>query len=853
MAFRGSRHVPEAEVWPGFQRLGMAAGADVNAFTSTGRTVYQFNFPHNDEATIATGLLRLREVASELTLAQDAMDAERGVVLSEERLGATPEQRANVQGGQLLYPGTARRPRSPIGSVDVIKTAPVARLRDYYEAFYRPERATLVVVGEIDPAALQARIEKLFADWTPSGPPGSDPKLSMPGHRAPQATLYVEPGVAPALTLSWILPPEPTSKARMAEDYARLLALRIVERRLGPVTFRGEHPYTQFNAGLSHGSGSIRLTLRSAIRPEDWRIALTDAIVTLRHIAVEGVSVDELDSAKRLARSGIEAAVAGAATRPTRTLAAALAMDAASDEVFVSPMDRLAITDEAFRLITPERIKSTVASLMRDYGPLVVVDSPTPVDGGAAAVSAQLAASESETLIAPAVATAAQTLIWPYATFGQAGTVTERRTVADLDTTFIRFANGVRLTVRPTTFRAGEVVVNVRIGNGRLDLPSDRATPIWAIADGALASSGTAALDLGDAKLALAGKVFGTDAALVDSGLFLRGRTRPADIATQLQVFAAMVSAPGWRRDGFERARSLEMTKARRSTVSPTALMGRSIPCLLSGNDPRWCPPSLADLAKVEPDAFKQTFAPLLASAPLEVIVVGDITVDTALEAVANTFGALPQRAQPTSDIVKGMPVHFPATGGAPVVLYHTGRADQGVAVSAWPTTGAFDRQADAPLMMLQSILRTRMMEELRIRDGVTYSPGAVLYSPTISPGHLIAYVELPPARMPQFFATIRSIAADLRAHGPTADELERASAPLIDGFLTTMQTNEFWAQALAAAQEDPRRLDLVRTRIPDLRAVTPDAVRAVANRFLTDDKMWTAEVTPQAATNVAQ
>ena len=105
MAFRGSRHVPENQVWPGLQRLGMGIGPDANASTSLTQTNYQFNFPHNDAATIDEGLLRLRDIASELTLAQRAMDDERGPILSEERLRDTPEYRAFNQMLGFWLPG----------------------------------------------------------------------------------------------------------------------------------------------------------------------------------------------------------------------------------------------------------------------------------------------------------------------------------------------------------------------------------------------------------------------------------------------------------------------------------------------------------------------------------------------------------------------------------------------------------------------------------------------------------------------------------------------------------------------------------------------------------------------------
>ncbi len=426
----------------------------------------------------------------------------------------------------------------------------------------------------------------------------------------------------------------------------------------------------------------------------------------------------------------------------------------------------------------------------------------------------------------------------------------EKKTIADLDTTFVRFANGVRLTVRPTTFRQGQVLAHVRIGNGRVDLPADRATAAWALDDDALLFGGTKALSVDAIQAALAGKVIKLQSAVMDDGLTLFGQTRPQDLAAQLQLFAALVSAPGWRDGALDRARTIEAAKARAAATSPNAQFARDRTCLLSRGDPRRCAPTLATLAATKVDAFKDVMAPLVASAPLEVIIVGNVKVDAAIEAVARTFGALPKRAEATTSLAKGTTYRFPATGGAPVELHHDGRADQGLAAAAWRTTDLLATRDTEAISVMRSVLSTRLLERLRINEGVTYSPQVGYYGSTGAPGfgYLYAASELPPAKMPMFFAAVRDITADLRAHPIAADELERARKPALEGQIAREQTNEFWASYLAGAQDDPRRLDAIRDLIPALKAVTAADVQAAANRFLAAGKEWTLEITPGAA-----
>jgi len=119
-----------------------------------------------------------------------------------------------------------------------------------------------------------------------------------------------------------------------------------------------------------------------------------------------------------------------------------------------------------------------------------------------------------------------------------------------------------------------------------------------------------------------------------------------------------------------------------------------------------------------------------------------------------------------------------------------------------------------------------------------------------VSPGfgYLLAFAELPPAKMPLFFNVSDAIAKDLREHAISADELERARKPAVESIITAQQTNNYWAYELLGAQTDPRRLDIIRNTVYDLKAVTAVEVQQLAQIYLTTAKTWRAEIKPVAA-----
>ena len=96
---------------------------------------------------------------------------------------------------------------------------------------------------------------------------------------------------------------------------------------------------------------------------------------------------------------------------------------------------------------------------------------------------------------------------WPYTSLRPAGKVAERKEVTDLDTVFVRFENGVRLTVKPTKFRDDEVLVRVRFGDGPARPAHDRQTLAWA--GSAFIEGGLKQISAEDTERVLASQVYG--------------------------------------------------------------------------------------------------------------------------------------------------------------------------------------------------------------------------------------------------------------------------------------------------------------------------------------------------------
>src|SRR5262245_22013259 len=163
MAFNGGAHFKPGELVSYLESIGARFGPHVNAYTSYDETVYMLDVPADRDGALARGFEALSDFAGGDTLDDKEIDKERGVVIEEwrGRLGAG----TRMQEPQMaaLFGDSRYTKRIPIGSPDVLRTFKPARLRDFYQTFYRPDRMAVIVVGDVDPAAMEALVKQNFS------------------------------------------------------------------------------------------------------------------------------------------------------------------------------------------------------------------------------------------------------------------------------------------------------------------------------------------------------------------------------------------------------------------------------------------------------------------------------------------------------------------------------------------------------------------------------------------------------------------------------------------------------------------------------------------------------------------
>ena len=852
MVLNGTRNVPEGEFVRRLERAGLKFGPDTNASTDFEEMVFKLDLPKSDDATVGEALFLLREVADEATLDTKAIDSERGIILSEEQTRGTPDYRAFLQELEFLYPGQRLVTRLPIGNTDVIRNAPRERFVEYYEGYFRPERATLIAVGDFDPAAMEAKIVKQFGSWQGEGPALPAVAQDSPSvTRGREARLFVEPGLGLRVGLNWVRPDDlrPDTTARRREALLEGLGMQVLNRRLQRIATEANPPFIGAQAASQELADSAERTFIGALAAPGKADAAIAAITQeQRRLAQFGVTQAELDREISEVRTAFTNAAAGAATRNSRVLAEGLVATLGDGGVFTTPAGRLAFFESVATGLTPDAVNAAVRALFTGAGPLIYMTAPAPLPGGDAALLAAYDRAAAAPVTAP-VAVAAKA--WPYQSFGTPGTVVERRELGDgIGATAVRFANGTRLTVKKTAFKDDEILVSARFGGGRLSLAADgRPSPEWAVGP-ALIDGGLGKLTNEEVTQALTGRAVGIGFVTDVDSFRLAGGTRPQDFGLQMQRLAAQFTDSAWRPTGWDRYRAAADTIHDSVETTPGGVFGRDAEFLLAGRDRRWGLPTRAEMKAMDISVPRAAFGPAFGRGPVEVTVVGDVDIEEAIRQTAATFGALP--AANAGGAPNSKPIRFPAATAAPVRLTHRGRADQGLGFIAWPTTGFYnDIRRSRTLGVLAEVIQLRLNDEIREKQGTTYSPQA---GSTPSPvfddyGYLSATILAPPDKLAGFLRDAERIAKQLRDVPVTPDELERARKPLIADIVRDRgSSNAWWLGNLAQIQTDPRVVAKIRSQTADYEAVTPAALQKAARDYLVDARDWQLIVVPEAA-----
>jgi zinc protease len=833
MTFNGTRNYRAGELVKALQREGVAFGPHLNAHTFADRTVYQLDLSGRPDEQLATGLRVFHDFADGIRFDPAEVKRERGVILSEDLVRQTPQSALQNARTALLYAGTRFPERLPIGTEATIRAAAPQNLRAFYDAWYRPERLTLIVVGDIDPAGALAQLRGEFASLAPRAAARPEPTVGeLPPHSASPIGLHPTTLRTNLEFQFCLVRPRPPGRRFWRDAYrsthiqaaATLFARRLAQlERTDPPLFAG----TQVSPAAPY-RGWREVTVAVCTRGGDWEPAVARTEQEMRRVLEHGFTSDELAQYKQDAREGLARSVAALGTNTPAALADDILDSLREDEQFTISAEERAQFEAIIDAMTVEDCQRVFREVLGHGPPAIFVSGPASALPSPERVAQALATSSAVAVAPPAGQAAVQ---FGYNDFGPPGTVVRREHVAALDVELVEFSNGARLAVKRTPYETNFVHCQLRLpGGGQAEPANLPGARLWTV-DWLFGGLGRHSFDE-VARLAQENQLaFGCRSD--DRAFVLGAASRGGKLELTLGLLAAYASDPAFRPAGREAAATALLSQLRPVWISARGPVQQIILPRLAGGDPRVGLPASEVVFARTHDEVKKWLAPLVASGRPGLTVVGDVEPETVVALAARTLGALPARAAPVA--TEAPAPKFPQAPVAEIINFLGNDLRPASVEAYWAVHEPLTARLRQQFRQLAAVIEDRIRVQIREKRGATYTGTAGFDEAPIMPGfaYLHASFEVKPAEAVRFGDRIRDLAADLARHGVTAEELARVQAQAKATIQNQRATNEYWLDTIAAAQADPTLLAAAQTLDADIAAVTTADLDALAARYL--------------------
>jgi zinc protease len=849
MAFNGSAHFKPGELVSYFESIGARLGPHVNAYTSFDETVYMLDVPSDKPEVVEKAVTALADFAGGLSLTKEEVDKERGVVIEEWRGGLGAGSRIRDKQFPILFYQSRYAERLPIGKPDIIRNAPVARLRAFYDTWYRPERIAVIAVGDADPSQLEQTIKAAFTPLTARAPAAEPPDRRVPLHQQTLASVVTDP----ELTRSSVevVRKRPREGEQTVGDYRRDLIARTIDHMMDERFSELERkPDAKFlGAGVSNGSLSRDVAaFTMEARVEDGK--LEDGVTVLATEALRvrefGFSASELDRAKAWMKAFYERAY----TERDKTESGSFAQEYVSYFLNDEPSPGIEyehkLVEQLLPTITDADASALARSLLKDDSRVILATMPqksgvkVPTD---AELQAAIAAA-SATRVTPWIDTGASRALMEKAP-GPAA-VTSKRTLEDVGVTIVRFANGVEAWFKPTDFKNDQILFTLNaMGGSSLAPPAEYLDASMATA--LVSAAGAGGLKAIDLQKVLTGKLVSARPYIALSQQGVSGSAPPAQLETALQLLYQEITAPGDDAEAFALLKKqLDAAVANRGR-SPGQIFGEKLAEVNTSNHytaQPLTPERVASLNREKMIAFyRERFAN---AADFTFFMVGAFKLDDAIPLVAEYVGTLPSTGKKTSTY-RDVGLHFPSEVEKAKV--EAGREPRGQSVISFFADPSIDPQEQEYVIAANTVLDIALRDILREDLGQTYTVQVGLSQPLPQrgSGHIQIRFGAAPENLDAMIARTLQEIARLQKEGPSVDLTNRAKESARRGYETALRTNDYWLGRLQTIQTYDRDPAEILTRPKRIDAVTPQVLQETFKKYFPADRMTIVTLVPAA------
>ena len=799
MCFNGTEHFPGKSMINYLESIGVKFGADLNAYTSIDETVYNIdNVPVNVEGAIDSCLWILYDWADGLTLDEEEIDNERGVIHEEWRGRNSAMMRMQERMLADIFPGSRYGSRLPIGTMEVIDNFPYQALRDYYEKWYRPDLQGIIIVGDIDVDEMEKKVKKIFKQIKKAKKPAE--RVYYPVEDNEEVIFSQQLDKEQQNYMLQIMYKHDAAPREMRntkeyeyDTYLKSIATGLLNMRFREISSRENPPYMGAGVGYSdYGVAQTKkaFTIMVNCKGEQVMEAVPFVLTEVERARRFGFTEPELKRAKEQMLAGNETWYAERDKRTSKYYVNNCVRHFLDNNSMMDPTQEYELSKEIINSITLEEVNAVIPSLFRDDNKVVVSFAPEKEDAVYPGVedieilqqmiqNARISAYEDNAVDAPLLAEIPQGCHVAQTEEGMWGS-----TVWTLE-------NGIKVVVKPTDFQADKVLLAGYKVGGTNRYPDGERLNIATLSS--VSAGGYGVFDAMQLSKKLSGSTatasvgFSPVYDLVDAGCSTK------DMETMFQLMYLTFTEPRKDEKAFESLTTRMRNNLKDRDLNPNTALSDTLVKALYNNHPRVMPLLASDVDSIDYDRVLEIYRERTSDATgYTFVIVGNVDLDALKPLVECYIGGLPCNGRVEEIVASPVMTRegvyknnfknkMETPTGTQVVTY-TGDIE--------PT-----QKNIITMSFLSQVLNIVYTEEVREKEGGTYGvgvQGAISEEPECE-YTLSVNFKMSPDRREELLAIIIKQFEKIAVDGPVSEHVEKVRSYMLKSFEESQKRNGAW------------------------------------------------------------
>ncbi|MDY3846708.1 MAG: insulinase family protein [Prevotella sp.] len=842
MCFNGTKHFPGDGILRWCESKGVKFGTDLNAYTSIAETVYNIsNVPSNDKNIVDSCLLILSDWADGLTLDNEEIDKERGVIHEEWRMRTSASSRMFERNLPALYPGSKYGQRYPIGLMSVIDNFKYQELRNYYEKWYRPDNQGIIVVGDVDVNYIEQKIKDLFGGIKMPENPAPVVAESVPDNAEPIVIIDKDKEQVYNFIELFIkhdpLPNEIKSQMTyLVIKYMLQAATQMINTRIGELQQKPDCPYVSGDVGYG-----------------DYIFAKTKDAVEISAMPKEGKTLEEALAA--VYREVVRAAQYG--ITPTEYKRFLQDYISSLDKMYSNKDKRYNsqfVNQYVRHFLDGEPIPSLddYYQIMKNVAPNVPLEQINQLikelipanDSNIVALSfnnekeGKVYPTKEGVLKAIADVKAEKLEAWVdnvkdeplIATLPKKGSIKKEVKNEKLGYTQLQLSNGAKVILKKTDLKKDQVLLTGE-GFGGSSLYGEKDFNNLKMFDEVISYSGLGNFSSTELQKALAGKIANVNLSLSRTRVGVSGSSTPTDVETMMQMLYLYFTNIKKDNDSFASLVNRKESELRNKEVSPEGAFSDSVSVTLYSHNPRETALKASDLQSIDYDRILQIAKEQTANAAaFTFTIIGNFDEATIRPLIEQYIASLPSKKK----VQKGKNVFTWFKGNNINNFKRKMETPAANSILAWASYDMpYSQENIIRASITGEVLQMIYLKKIREDAGAAYSCGAqgtMMRNDFFPMTRVLAYC---PVKPDMAGTAIKLMNDEIKALGNTceSDKLTKVKEYMLKNISDARKTNNYWASVINAWTN--YGVDIDTDYEKTVEAQTPETISAFVRELL--------------------